>query len=205
LRLATGSAAARKPSAFAVTARLDASNPGAPASRRPACGLTLRSAATPHGKPLGRRGALAYAAPRRPSALPRGSRLAQTLGHTQRASVVGAPEQARTPVAFMSMAILGATSAQITAQAGARTRSLPPKSESLQQAPGFALRAAGTAFSSNSHHVQSVLRLAAGQQTVLFARRAQRRRETPSAYAVPPRRRSGNSPWRLLRRVRRVA
>ena len=46
------------------------------------CGLTLRSAATPHGKPLGRRGALVYAAPRRPSALPRGSRLAQTLGPT---------------------------------------------------------------------------------------------------------------------------
>jgi hypothetical protein len=45
-----------------------------------ACCLTLRSAATPHGKPLGRRGTLAYAAPRRPSALPRGSRLAQTLG-----------------------------------------------------------------------------------------------------------------------------
>ena len=44
------------------------------------CGLTLRSAPTPHGKPLGRRGALVYAAPRRPSALPRGSRLAQTLG-----------------------------------------------------------------------------------------------------------------------------
>jgi hypothetical protein len=44
------------------------------------CGLTHRSAATPHGKPLGRRGALVYAAPRRPSALPRGSRLAQTLG-----------------------------------------------------------------------------------------------------------------------------
>jgi hypothetical protein len=50
--------------------------------QRPACGLTLRSTATPHGKPLGRRGALVYAAPRRPSALPRGSRLAQTLGLT---------------------------------------------------------------------------------------------------------------------------
>jgi hypothetical protein len=48
--------------------------------QRPVCGLTLRSTATPHGKPLGRRGALVYAAPRRPSALPRGSRLAQTLG-----------------------------------------------------------------------------------------------------------------------------
>ncbi len=45
-----------------------------------ACCLTLRSAATPHGKPLGRRGTFAYAAPRRPSASPRGSRLAQTLG-----------------------------------------------------------------------------------------------------------------------------
>jgi hypothetical protein len=54
--------------------------PVAPTSQHPACGLTLRSAATPHGKPLGRRGTLAYAAPRRPSALPRGSRLAQTLG-----------------------------------------------------------------------------------------------------------------------------
>jgi hypothetical protein len=56
--------------------------PVAPTSQRPACGLTLRSAATPHGKPLGRRGALAYPAPRRPSASPRGSRLAQTLGVT---------------------------------------------------------------------------------------------------------------------------
>ena len=50
---------------------------------QPKCGLTHRSAATPHGKPLGRRGALVYAAPRRPSALPRGSRLAQTLGSTE--------------------------------------------------------------------------------------------------------------------------
>jgi hypothetical protein len=56
--------------------------PVAPTSQSPACGLTLRSAATPHGKPLGRRGTFAYAAPRRPSALPRGSRLAQTLGVT---------------------------------------------------------------------------------------------------------------------------
>ena len=54
----------------------------AAASYRTQCGLTLRSAATPHGKPLGRRGSLAYAAPRRPSALPSGSRLAQTLGRT---------------------------------------------------------------------------------------------------------------------------
>jgi hypothetical protein len=51
-----------------------------PSACTSACCLTLRSAATPHGKPLGRRGTLAYAAPRRPSALPRGSRLAQTLG-----------------------------------------------------------------------------------------------------------------------------
>jgi hypothetical protein len=56
--------------------------PGAPTLQQPACGLTLRSAATPHGKPLGRRGAFAYAAPRRPSTLPRGSRLAQTLART---------------------------------------------------------------------------------------------------------------------------
>jgi hypothetical protein len=54
-----------------------------PSACTSACCLTLRSAATPHGKPLGRRGALVYAAPRRPSALPRGSRLAQTLGITQ--------------------------------------------------------------------------------------------------------------------------
>ncbi len=168
-------------------------------------GLTLRSAATPHGKPLGRRGTLAYAVPRRPSALPRGSRLAQTLGHTQRASVVGALEQANTPVASKSMAQHSAPSAKVTAQAASRTRNLPPIPESPQEAPGSTVRSAGTALSSTSRHVQSVLRLAAGQRTVLFARRAQRQRETPLAFAVPPRRGSGNSPWHLLRSVRRVA
>ncbi len=99
----TSSAAAKDASGLAAAPRCGFSKShGSPPSQRPACGLTLRSAATPRGKPLGRRGALAYAAPRRPSALPRGSRLAQTLGRTQRASANVTPRLSSMPAAFQT-------------------------------------------------------------------------------------------------------